>query len=269
MRIAITIMMTVAVFSLYLADQPGRFDRVLKLVTNTTEDFFYNHKLIISGNELVSVEEIEALLPKQHSVLWWYFNGPRISAALMKHPLVSAARVNSCGRISWGCFEINIEERMPELVTMVGSTPWLVSREGEFIEPLSKNKFSYRRAGLKPILIEGAIRESLSPDQVKARFGFVYKLINRLKKEINLEIQRVSLTKSGEVELYFHGYDFPVIFAAPGRGSADIADQVERLKILVKRFDKDLKKLRKIDLGFGRLAVVKMKESATEGQPAG
>lgn len=270
----------------------GLYGALSPEVYNRLYSFFYFHRVEVSGNSILSDNDVLESLPMKRDNLWWYQNRVPISLNLSKHPLIKSASLEPCSpaRFSlkhlttiietWGCFRVVVSERTPSYRVLLGRNQWLVDEAGALLvmipyssHPAVENGsfdlasseekvFESRFSGLP--LLEGAISELTSPDEANARIRYLIDRTRHLSSVTGMQVTGIRFLDRGEMLVHFKSLPFSVRFGSelhtvPGDFTRIALDeQVERLKSLAPRVRGD-SGIREIDLGFNRLAVVHRK----------
>jgi len=262
-------------------------------VQNRLYSFFHFHHVEVSGNSILSDNDVLGFLPMGRDNFWWYQNSVPISLSLSKHPLIRSASVEPCSLASfslkhpativenWGCFKVVISERTPSFRVVLGQREWLADQSGALLAMISHNIRSGMHTGkLEPAssdekvvespfsglpLLEGAISELSSPDESNARIRYLIDRTRHLSSVTGMQVTGIRFLDRGEMLVRFKSLPFVVRFGSelhtvPGDFTRIALDeQVERLKSLAPRVRGD-SGIREIDLGFNRLAVVHRKQ---------
>ena len=226
--------------------------------------FWYAKAITFTGLEQIAEEDIQALLPEQSSVLWWRMNSAAITASLQEHPLVSEVRLDECERWSWGCFQLDIVERKPELLALVGDQVWLVGDDGAFIVPVPAGQVPHVLSRIRgsdkrqPPLVKGLLHENPSPDKIKARLAYVTEALETIEQASGLTVEALELRSNGEMDVGFHGLRLTATFDAVENQSNRLSLEASRLKRVLDEFEGKSELIDKVDLAFEKLAVIRL-----------
>ena len=225
----------------------------------------YEREVRVEGAGLVSKVEIERLLPRDRSTVNWLVEPMAIEARVAAHPLVRRARVHPCSRWlvnSWGCFVVEVEERVPAYIATVGRELWALGNDGVFLAPVGKDDDDVglqllRTTNDRPRVLRGLTIGNAAPAVVAARFQYLQEAIGVIEKETEQRIQDVTLEANGELMMLFRDAGFRVRFDAAAEDIPKLRVEAQRLRELLSELRADLSRLEQIDLAYDRLAVVK------------
>jgi hypothetical protein len=236
-------------------------------MSERTGQFLTEKELNISGLQVLNRVDILKELPVSKSVAWWLTNAREVEAALEKNVLVQKATVHRCSDFSLRCFEISIVERQPTFIAALGDRVWLIGEDGGFITPIPRKQFEAKGVnvvpGKTPILVEGLLSESVSPDLAKARIQYVKLVIGAVENELALRVSWVGLRDNGETALKFVGRDFEAVFDVADQDMGRVREESQRLKTVLSQLGDKAADVARIDLAFDKVAVVKLKNGAT------
>jgi len=269
--------------AIYCASTTDIFSRI--------QTFFHFHRVVVSGNSVLSESDVLKYLPMKRDNLWWYQNRVPISLGLKKHPLIKSALIEPCPPVqlnlkkltsiieTWGCFKVEINERTPRFRVQLGLSQWLVDEEGVSLVMIpSAQEAVGAQVGIQPAgsissdsidarfkklpLLEGAISDLMSPDEANARIRYLIDKVRHLCSITGMNVTSIKFLDRGEMLVRFESVPFAVRFGSelhtvPGDFTRVALDeQVERLKTLAPRVLGD-KEVEEIDLGFNKLAVIR------------
>jgi hypothetical protein len=243
-------------------------------MVESTERFWQDKEIRLSGLQVLSRSDILKELPFDESVLWWQMNRSEIISRLQRNPLIQKAQVRRCDGSSVRCFEVSIAERQPAFLALVGDRVWLLGEDGGFMTPVPRKEYERRGAAIvpgtrSPVIVEGIVDADLSPEVVKGRIQFVKNLISVVEPKISLSVERVSLRPNGEASLWFRSLAFEAVFASGGRDLDRLHEEAERLRAVLAQLGERRAQLERVDLGFDRVAVAKLRSDALQSGERG
>lgn len=273
MRLLYTSLITISVAVLQYIDNPGMFHRAWAAVTAAGTETVSQKEVRIEGLKVLPRAEVERVLPYDKSVLWWHINGTDIQSKVAESPWVDEATLESCagGALrSWGCFVLAVKERTPKFIGLVDNERWIIDSEGAFIMPSGGPLF-----GLSPeavdhlVVVEGLASRTSSPDVVRSQLAIASGSIGTLEKEVGRNARSVRFESRGDFSVVFDGLPFPVVFAGSADAPVPLAEQGQRLAVLLAKLKDRLNDVAKIDLAFSRVGIVKFRieEPAAKGSP--
>ena len=238
------------------------FGHAMESVERITQAQEFRLKGLITLTE----DEVRGMLPGDKSTLWWLLNLGQVEQIVRSNPFVSAARVRRCGESffsEWGCFSIEVEERVPAFVALVEGLAWLVGADGGFIGPLpNKLNVSEFVREISPSvgrlrIIKGIAPNVLSPDLVKARFQYAREAMDILETESGIGIEWGELKENGELLVKFNQFELLATFAFNRAEWEVLRDEATRFKLLVKELGTRISLVKEVDLAFDTLAVMR------------
>lgn len=233
-------------------------------VASQTGKLLNEKEVRISGLSVLARADILRDLPLDRSVVWWQLNHHEIERALERNPLIEKVVVSRCEAVAVRCFDVSIAERQPAFIAALGDRVWLLGEDGGFITPIPRKQFDERGAHVlpgqrTPVLIDGLLSESSSPDIVKGRIQYVKSVIGAVESETNLSVRWLGIRDNGETAIKFKGYDFDAIFDAGDRELGKMREEARRLKTVLSQFSDRLSDVARVDLAFDKVAVAKLK----------
>lgn len=263
MRLLVSFAVILAASSLLLWRYPEVAKRGYQEITEKSDQFLTEKQIDISGLTVLGRSDIVKDLPLSKSVSWWHLHHREIESGLERNVLIQKAVVKRCETFSVRCFEISIQEREPAFITTLNDTVWLIGNDGGFITPVPKKQFEEKGAnvvmGRKPIVVEGLLSDSVSPDAAKARIQYVKAMIAAVEPETGLKVVWVDLRKNGETALRFSGFGFEAIFDVSGSDLVKVREEAQRLKTVLNQFGDRVSDIARVDLAFDKVAVAKLK----------
>lgn len=229
----------------------------------------YERAVRIEGAGIVTAAEIERLLPRERSTVEWLVEPMAVEARVATHPLVRRARVRPCSRWlvnAWGCFVVEVEERVPAYIATVGRELWALGNDGAFLAPVGKDDDDLglkllRTSADRPRVLRGLTAGNAAPTVVTARFQYLQEAIGIIEKETEQRVQDVTLEGNGELTVLFRDAGFRVRFDAAAEDPAKLRVESQRLRELLSELRSELARVAQIDLAYDRLAVVKFNDS--------
>jgi cell division septal protein FtsQ len=256
--------------------------------------YLYDKEILISGNFLLSKEEVMLLLPMHDSNIWWKFNKQVVKNTLLKNPLIVDATLKSCEWSFFSCYDISIVEAEPRYLILneaalqssnekniqkgqkareiSGATlAWLVRIDGTYISPID-DKDEYvklletieREENPSLVLLKGIIDDVFSSDRVKGKLMYISDALNVIESEISLKVKMLSMGERGEIKVVFKEYPFSVVFEYASNDFSVLAKEANRLKMLLPQFKGTEHTIEEIDLAFDKVGVVRLKEASKE-----
>lgn len=263
MRLVLSFAIILAVTSVLLWQYPEFAKRGYDEVAERGDQFLNEKQINITGLSVLNRSDIIKDLPLKKSVRWWLMNSAEIEASLERNVLVQNAEVKRCERFSVRCFDVTVHEREPAFITSLNDTVWLIGSDGAFITPVPKKQFEAKGAnvvmGRTPIVVEGLLSESVSPDAAKARIQYVKAMISTIEPETGLKVVWVGLRRNGETALRFAGLDLEAVFDVGESDQSKVKEEAQRLKTVLNQFGDRAKDIARVDLAFDKVAVAKLK----------
>lgn len=124
---------------------------------------FSRRTLTFTGNYLIPEEKLLSRLPAVTN-LSWYFTPDQIEKALEQESLVAKAHVRTCTQWSVDCYQIHITEYRPDFLYKVSNKSWLITKDGDFLLPISQEnagKYFAHLPQLEDLLFAGKNNEFL------------------------------------------------------------------------------------------------------------
>ncbi|MBN8548104.1 MAG: FtsQ-type POTRA domain-containing protein [Deltaproteobacteria bacterium] len=263
MRVILSFAVLLVAVSALLWRYPDAAKRGYEELAVKGERLLMEKQINISGLKVLNRTDIIKDLPLEKSIRWWQMHSAEIEATLERNVLVQHATLKRCAGYSLRCFDIQIEEREPAFITALGDTIWLIGADGGFITPIPRKEFDAKGAnvvlGHSPILIDGLLSESISPDAAKARVHYVKGMIATVEPETGLKVTWVGLRGNGETSLRFAGLDLEAIFDVSDGDLNKVKEEAQRLKIVLNQFGPRTSEIARVDLVFDKVAVAKLK----------
>jgi hypothetical protein len=227
------------------------------------KSFTPNRKILeITGVKRGLADKIRATLPKNRSKVWWFLNRDLIELQLKGRTELAAARLTLKKMFFPTSFTLELNERVPYLKYFYLKEGWMISSDGVFLERL--NKLS---SGDKPNFIDNS-NSAPSADVVRGRLKYTINAIENMQLALDLKPQELTYSDDRRLKLKFAELDFPIVFSLPTTTYSDakivvapIEEQIGRLsRLLLSKTPSELKRIREIDFGFNKLAVIKYRK---------
>lgn len=278
MRLVLCFLFAAITAFLCFLDNPALCRQVASNIAEVGHGALYDKAVSINDLHLLERKDVQGLLPQDRSIFWWLLHGEQIEAALTSNPMISEARVETCGERwyqNWGCFRLKLKERMPEYATVSGEKAWLIGENGTFLAPMSRRAFEQPgfqqemarllgQSGGPMRILQGIFDKSGSPELAKGRVLFLQRAVKDIERGAALRVQSAELLPNQELSVRFAGFNFPVIFAAGENQNPTVEEQAGRFKRLSAEFGPRISSVRKVDLAFNKIGVVELAERAKE-----
>jgi hypothetical protein len=280
MRLLSSISCAFITIGMVYLDNPGPINRFANKRAAELHHLLYDKQFDFKSLKLVKSSELESLLPKDRSIIWWLFNLSDIEAQLVRHSLVKSARVNTCDSLAvtnWGCFSVEVDERHPAYAALISDEVWILGQDGGLLFPVPKEQFE--KQSLSKILSKYLAREvpadkhlkiiqvaGKAPDLIHARLSYTRRALEIIEESSRLEVSLAKCSQQGEIRARFDGYPFEVIFDYSEDAPKTLADEAKKLATLIAEFGKRAQTIELIDLAYNKLAVVRFTETASNEQ---
>jgi len=276
-KVWLTFLVACCVVSLWIAEWPQSFSSFLRIWRAQWSDFLYQRRISLVGLHLLDASQVEALLPKERSNLWWLFRAAVIKAGLLSNPLIQQAKVERCNWWSIKCYKVEVLERKAGFFALLGQEGWLIGKDGGLIMPVSAAEIiSYRKKGeeggnsalrseLIPV-VRGLWRSAeASSDVVRSRFEYVRRAIDVIEEAAGLKIVYLELGGGKDMTVKFAGLAMKAVFAAQPEGlwsdeSPLLRDRALRLRRLIQELGPEIEQVESVDLGFEKIAVLRTRK---------
>jgi hypothetical protein len=271
MRIAFTLLVTATVVAIHILDKPQFYLARAHQTSVVIEDLVQSKDIRIEGLKHLPRSVVEDLLPSDRSVPWWMANVALLRSSVATNPWVESVSVESCGESvaeKWGCFIISVSERRARFVARVDSDAWLIADDGTFLSPFQRDHWQGVKRFSVPnvVQINGLASKISSPDVVRAQVGAATLATATLEEVIGRRIGGLVFSEKGDLQAFFKGYSFPVVFSA-SNDSATIRDQAERARALLPKLSDRLGEIERVDLAFSKVGVVTFKAPSERQLP--
>lgn len=272
MKAAVFLLSLVLASGAFFIYKPAQGAKILEAAADMSSHAFYDKEIRYAGLYRLSQDDIAKMLPTQSSWTWWLANLDSLGASLETSPLIKAANVSRCGFFSLRCFNVQIEERNPGMLAIVGDKVWMIGRDGAFITPVPGRASSnvdkrgmwtrrfYSEEWKALPVVDGVFFDSASPEAVRARVGYVKEALDEIEDASGMIIEGAKVRDNGEIVVKFDRHNFQVVFDA-GSEARDLSRLIEeagRLKRILAEIRGREEQVPLIDLGFESLAVVKV-----------
>ena len=277
MRFVVTSLVFLSILIISCVDQPRRYALARTWIVEHYHSLAYDKQIIISGQQLLSEEEVRKILPAEKPVSYWLLNGPVIESSLLQNPRIQHAAVSRCSLLSWSCFQVRVEERLPAFFAVVGNKGWMVGADGGVIKPVAARRPSdYVPAGpgealssefidiaarLRIPVVSGLLVEQDSPDMVRARFEQLKRALDVIEEESGLRVSYLEPGVNKSISVRFFDLYLTARFELDPQDlwkekPEELADRARRLKKLLEEFGDKKDRIATVDLGFEKIAVV-------------
>ena len=236
------------------------------LCFDSVDSLIYDKRVSLSGLNRLDVEDLKEIIPSHKSVIWWLINSSEIEKKLLSNAYIQQARLSRCKGLRWGCFEIEILERKPKFLALLGGEVWTLGDDGGFIAPIKHKsvdfgiKENFKQDLKEAVLIKGLLERQYSPDILEAELARLIKVLEIVEDETKLKVQELVMQVDSDLSLKFHLYDFSVKIEFRDENLNKIKDQAQRLRKVLSATRADIKEIAEIDLAFDKLAVVRKKK---------
>lgn len=281
MRLFLTVLIACCVAALCIGDRPARYRAWREAVSSAMDRWLYQRELLINGLHVVDAAEVEKLLPEEHSNLWWVFSTALLQTELLSHPLIQQAEVHRCRALSFACFVIDIVERQAGFFLTMGNQGWLAGEDGGVIMPLSVREIeAYLNAppGAALEAVPAAKKRRIpvvrglwqtgqaSSDVVRSRFEEARRAIAVIEQGAGRQVTYLELGAGPDLRARFAGLDLTATFEVSREDlwnspSPLLSERAERLKQLLDEVGDRSRDIASVDLGFEKIAVVRMKNA--------
>ncbi len=266
MRFILAFALLLGALSAVVWKYPDLLPQGLHAVSDRAERLLNDKEIEIEGLSVLTRADILKDLPLHETILWWKTHGREVEVSLERNPLIQDATVMSCAEKSLNCFDIQIKEREPAYIVNLGDRVWLLGADGGFITPVPKKEFLLKGAGIvharvAPVIVEGLLEESASPDVVKGRIAYVRSVIEVVEPETGLKVRAIEVRSNGEASLRFHGYDLRAVFDAGAEHLDRVREEARRLKTVLDNFGDQATRIAQVDLAFDKVAVTTLNEA--------
>lgn len=238
--------------------------KYLKRAKEWGEDFVYRKEIEISGNDILSIEQITRALPLSSPAFRWWVSTSLIESELLKYPIISKAQIKSCrNSTSWRCFHLSVKEREASFLAKINNKTWILGGDGTFLVPLEVKDIQREINHLLDrevhplVLLEGLEADENAPDLIRGRVAYLSEAISVLTSEVKRRPRTIEMTKNGELRVAFHDGSFKAVFGFHGRDLSTVGEEARRLALLLEKFPGRDHQIKEIDLAFKKVAVVR------------
>lgn len=208
---------------------------------------------VLTDSDLVQ-SQVQSLLPKSNSNLWWRINLDRISSSIKQLPMVEDVAITPCKLLS--CYRVNIKEASPSYIYDGGNGNWLVDKKGVFVLPV--NGSDVEKYFSNTIKVKDSLYKSNSPEYLNSRIRYIEKFILELSSNIDYKISRVDFNRNGEAIVRFVNMEADIVFSNYEQNYSNIEKESARLTYVLSELLKSDSKFKIIDLTLNSQAIVKL-----------
>jgi hypothetical protein len=242
-------------------------EALLRRLSTAVHSFVYEKEIVLTGDRRIDRSELDSLLPRSASILWWHLNPSLIRAQLLTHPFIEQVEIGKCDGGSWRCFAITIKERTPAYLVKLDSKAWLAAEDGTFLTPSSSLadpavlEHFLEGEGRSLIAITGIDAAGTAPDLTRGRLLYARDALRVIESEVKRRPKTIELTRSGELNVTFRGAPFRATFGFGGNDLSALGEEGRRLALLLTKFEGREHLVREVDLAFKKIAVVRLIQS--------
>ena len=109
-------------------------------------------------------------------------------------------------------------------------------------------------------LVDGLLEESISPQVTEARAAFVFKALEVIEGELGRRVDYLRVNEEGELLVSFPPQGFVAVFSGKDGDIEVLGREVRRLRAVLGQFRGGEERLKRVDLAFERVAVVKTED---------
>ena len=263
MRLLYTSLIASSVLLLHYMDNPGLFHRTWESVASKSADLMVNKEIRIEGLKVLPRTEVERVLPKDRSVVWWKMNGTDIRSKVEESPWIEEASVESCPEgflRGWGCFVVSVKERTPKFIASVDNERWIIGSDGTFIMPSGGPLYGLTADTVsRLVVVEGLASRTHSPDMVRSQLAVTAGSVDTIERAVGRNARVVRLEGRGDVSVIFDGIPFPVVFNASSDSPVPLPEQGVRFVALLSKLKDRYNDVARVDLAFTKVGVVKVR----------
>jgi len=263
MRLLYTSLIALSVLLLHYMDNPGFFHRTWSSLVSNSAELMVTKEVRIEGLKVLPRGEVERVLPKDRSVLWWKMNGTDIRSKVEESPWIEEATVESCPEgflRGWGCFVVSVKERTPKFIASVDNERWIIGSDGTFIMPSGGPLYGLTADTVsRLVVVEGLASRAHSPDMVRSQLAVAAGSVDTVERAVGRNARVVRLEGRGDFSVIFEGIPFPVVFNAASDAPVPLAEQGERLVALLAKLKDRYNDVARVDLAFTKVGVVKFR----------
>lgn len=226
--------------------------------------FWYDKDLRFAGLRVLKEKDFPLQAQREHAVPWWFVNAPAVEAEILQNPMVSSVRMSRCHFWSWSCFDLNIQERNPVMLALVGERTWVVGDDGGFIAPLKGPVAGTQQLSQSEVaellgspVVEGLVPDASPPEAIKPRLRYARQALGVLSAA-GLDVKTIKLRNNGEMEVRFRGRELVAVFSLSAEDMSRLDVEVLRLKRVLQEYGENAGRIAQIDLAFEKQAVVRM-----------
>lgn len=235
----------------------------LKRTKEWGADFIFRKEIEISGNDILSTEQISRALPLSSPLFLWWLNTSVIESELLKYPIISEANIERCKRSnSWRCFHLSLKEREASFLAEVNNKIWILGPDGTFLLPLEVKDVKREvellldREVRPLVLLQGLQADVNAPDLIRGRVAYLSQAITVLTSEVKRRPRVIDMTNQGEMKVSFQNGGFKATFGFHGADLSTVGEEARRLALLLQKFPGREHQIKEIDLAFKKVAVV-------------
>lgn len=238
-------------FAFFLARNQQAYESAHKFSKDISA-LFNQRKVLISGNTLITSEEISSRLPEGNNI-WWALNLPLIEKSLLTEALFKEIEVSRCSLLAINCYQIKIEEEEPAFLATFSSTNWLINSQGKFLLPVSISMTEKLSEKYPQILISDKAKPALTVSQT----FFLGDRAAALQRISGWDVQNIKFESDGDVRVKFRNLDPQVIFNTEVLESSEISREISKLQYVIEDLNKSEKNAIEIDFGIKDRGVIR------------